>query len=611
MAYPVESGHIYSALKEEKGTHSDQEVLWRKDGSSFAAEYWSHPIFTEGKCLGAVVTFLDITQRKKAEDLRKNYQIELEQQVSQRTAELEQKAADLVHATKLKSEFLANMSHELRTPMNSIIGFTGRVIKKAADKLEPRQLNNLHTVERNAHHLLGLINGLLDLSKIEAGKMEAHAEYFELGALIHEVFSLTGSMLDEKPIELVTDLPEGGIILNTDSIKLKQILINLVSNAMKFTHEGSITISAKRLPVESTNDPQISICVIDTGVGMSALELQYIFEAFRQVDGSMTRKVGGTGLGLAIVQSFTDLLGGTVTVTSEEGAGTQFELIIPPVLDDMSDESNNVLNESGIPVSHQEGEKVDDRLTVLCIDDDHEALELLREYLVEEGYRVVTADGGEQGVALAKEINPFSITLDILMPSKDGWSVLSDLKSCKETQSIPVFIVSSMDNKKLAYQLGAIDYLQKPLNPEHLIEGIHRLTLGKIKTALLVDDDPVARNLVSEILEDSGIACKFAIDGNDALSQLESAELDLPEIIILDLMMPGMNGFELLQKIHQNPAWFSIPVMVVTAKSLGEDEREYLLSHVTSILPKEGLGSDQVLKELGLVMKNLTRKSGT
>lgn len=466
--YPAKSSYIYRALKDEKGTHTDQEVLWCKDGSCFPAEYWSHPIFKEGNCIGAVVTFLDITQRKKAEDLQKNYQVELEQQVRERTAELEKKAADLVRATQLKSEFLANMSHELRTPMNSIIGFTGRVIKKSADKLEPRQLNNLHTVARSAHHLLGLINGLLDLSKIEAGKMEAHAESFELAALIHEVFSLTESIPDGKLIELKTELPTEDIRLNTDNVKLKQILINLVGNAIKFTQEGSITIEAEQLPTETDDDPRIAIRVIDTGVGMDESVLQYIFDAFRQVDGSMTRKVGGTGLGLAIVRSFTDLLGGTISVESEVGVGTRFELVIPVNL-------NQVAGEIDLPQLLDSQRYDGEQRTILCIDDEAEARELLRGYLSDEGYQVVMARSGAEGLALAIQIKPFAITLDIQMPSRDGWSVLEELKSAENTRDIPVLVISIMDNQALGYRLGAFDYIQKPIDPDRLIRSIENL----------------------------------------------------------------------------------------------------------------------------------------
>lgn len=517
------------------------------------------------------------------------------------TREQEQASA---RSAQLKSEFLANMSHELRTPMNSIIGFTGRVIKKASDKLEPRQLENLRTVERNAHHLLDLINGLLDLSKIEAGKMEAHVESFEIAALVNEVFNLTRSMLDDKSIELKTDLPAEVLEMKTDYTKLKQILINLVSNAIKFTNQGSITIAVECLSSEHVHDSRVAIRVIDTGVGMDDNSLRYIFDAFHQVDGSMSRQAGGTGLGLAIVRSFTELLQGAITVESEEGVGTRFELVIPIELNQREGEIE--------PLRRPDLEKYEgERYTILCIDDDPEALELLREYLTDEGYRLVSARSGEEGLALAKEIIPFAITLDIQMPSRDGWSVLSDLKDCEKTRDIPVFVISGMDNRKLAYQLGAIDYMQKPFNPDHLIEGIYDLALGQIKSALLVDDDPAVRELMRQILGDTDITCEFAVDGIDALSKLESMADDLPEIIMLDLMMPGMDGFELLEKIHENPAWSAIPIIVITAKSLGEKEHDYLLSHVTSILHKEGLSSECVLKELGSAMKNLAKSTGT
>lgn len=410
--------------------------------------------------------FRDITQRKKMDDELSNHRQLLEQQVHERTLELEQKASDLARATQLKSEFLANMSHELRTPMNSIIGFTGRVIKKSADKLDPRQLNNLHIVERNAHHLLGLINGLLDLSKIEAGKMEIYKETFELEALIREVFSLTGSMLDGKPVELKTEILSGDIRLNTDSVKLKQILINLVSNAIKFTQQGSITIEAEQDP-EKHGEELIAIRVIDTGVGMDESALQYIFEAFRQVDGSMTRKAGGTGLGLAIVRSFTELLGGTIRVESEVGAGTRFELLIPVSL-------NRVESEFIQPSEDEEPYDIEKR-TILCIDDEEEARELLSDYLNDEGYRVVMARSGEEGLALARQIKPFAITLDILMPGKDGWRILEKLKSAEETRDIPVLVISVLDNQALGYRMGAFDYMQKPIDPERLIRSIGKL----------------------------------------------------------------------------------------------------------------------------------------
>ena len=534
---------------------------------------------------------------KKSEELQKNYQATLEQQVSERTQELEKKADQLQRATRLKSEFLANMSHELRTPMNSIIGFTSRVIKKASEQLNERQLNNLHTVERNGRHLLSLINSMLDLSKIEAGKMDVHAEVFDLTSLVKDVCNLTQTMLENKNVQLIVDIPEDGIKLNTDNIKLKQVLINLVSNAIKFTNEGSVIVSAELQNKET--EPKVAIRVTDTGVGMNEESLQYVFDAFRQVDGSLTRKIGGTGLGLAIVRSFSELLKGSVMVESEEGVGTTFEVVIPVSLNDS--ESDNYTAKPDLPIPQNYSNETP---TILCIDDEAEVLELISGYLSDDGYQVVTSMDPEEAMALAKELKPLAITLDIMMPHKDGWSVLSDLKSSEETRNIPVFIISFLDNKALGYQLGAFDYLQKPVEPERLINGIKRLSQKQMQSALIVDDDQEARELMCDILTDEGIKCETAVDGKDALSYLKKAS-ELPEIILLDLMMPVMDGFELLRQMQENTKWADIPVIIVTAKTIEEHEQDFLQPRVASILSKEGLTSEKVLKQLTTSIKRL------
>ena len=315
-------------LQGSKGKTITQDVQFQTRKNIIWIEMVVYPVLdSEGNVIQMVFEGVDITGRKETEELYKNYQLELEEQVQERTAELENKATELARATRLKSEFLANMSHELRTPMNSIVGFTTQVIKKSADTLEERQLNNLRTVERNAYHLLDLINGLLDLAKIEAGKMEAHVDSFELNVLIKEVFNLMYPMLHGKSVELKMDLPVEEIYLHTDSIKLKQVLINLISNAIKFTEQGSITVSARLQNREP--EPQMVIRVTDTGVGIDKDALHYIFEAFRQVDGTLARKAGGTGLGLNIVRNFIKLLRGSVNVKSEKNRGTTFELVIP------------------------------------------------------------------------------------------------------------------------------------------------------------------------------------------------------------------------------------------------------------------------------------------
>lgn len=597
-----EESQIQKTLQKGNRAHCENDVLWRLDGSNFPAEYWSYPVYHNNEITGAVVTFFDVTERKKSESELLFHREHLEEQVEQRTIELTQARDHAREASKIKSEFLANMSHELRTPMNSIIGFTGRVIKKAKDNLDDRQIKNLHTVERNAHHLLELINSLLDLSKIEAGKMEAHAETFDLPLLINEVFNLSQSMLDNKPVTFKMHIDNKDSTLNTDSIKLKQILINLVSNAIKFTSEGSISIATHLLEATPNEKQKIEISVIDTGVGINEENLKYIFDAFRQVDGTMTRKTGGTGLGLAIVKNFTELLGGTVSVESEVNKGTTFKVTIPTKL---FEEKSSIKHDNN-PVLLSTITQ-DDKQTILCIDDEDDVLELLSEYLIDENYHVITANNPVDGLAIAKEQKPFAITLDILMPQKDGWSVLSELKNDNDTCNIPVIIISFMENKMQGYQLGAFDFMQKPISQNRLISSIERLSQDTVHSVLVVDDDAEARDLIVQILSDVDIACSVATDGNNALSILSDLEIPLPELILLDLMMPGMDGFEMLHVLQNNPTWATIPVIVVTAKNLEQHERDFLQPRVSSILTKEGLTAEMVLNKLGEAMKQLKK----
>jgi len=544
----------------------------------------------------------DITQSKEAEEIQQNYLVKLEQGIKERTSELEKKATDLERATRLKSEFLANMSHDLRTPMNSIIGFTNRLIKKAADKLEEKQLNNLRTVERNARHLLDMINGLLDLSKIEAGKMESHAEEFDFKKLVNELSTLSQTMLEGKSIELVVDLPVEEVLLNTDIVKLKQILINLLSNAIKFTSDGKITLSANLL--NNKNEPEIVIQIIDTGIGISKNDLAYIFDTFRQVDGATSRKVSGTGLGLAIVSRFVKLLRGTISVDSEEDVGTRFEILIPVNLNGtkIATQIPRIPQIEAIQYSSE-------KQTILCIDDDKDVLDLISGYLIDEGFQVVTTTDSEEALSQAKLIQPLAITLDIMMPKKDGWSVLSELKSCEQTHDIPVFIISFLNNKALGYQLGAFDVMQKPVDPEILIDSLNHLSHGRIKTALIIDDDHEIRDLMHQVLDDANITSKHAAHGEEALAILQQSKQHLPELILLDLMMPGINGFKLLEKIQQNSEWATIPVIVISAKNLEKDEMEFLQPRVAGILDKHGLSSVQVLKQLEVAVEQFKEKS--
>jgi len=519
--------------------------------------------------------------------------------------ELEKKNTELENATRLKSEFLANMSHELRTPLNSIIGFSGRVIKKTGELLTERQLKNLNTVLRNAHHLLGLINSLLDISKIEAGRMDVFPEEFRLNPLIKEVEELTRSLLIGTELELIADVPDKQTVLYTDKTKLKQTLINLVSNAIKFTDRGSVKISAREVAPSKVgkaaySDPgmnYMALSVRDTGHGISSEEMKFIFDEFRQVDGSTTRKTGGTGLGLSIAKKFTELLKGEIAVESKKGEGTTFTVTIPARVEEVIERRREgPIREPEAPEPLKAG------LTILCIDDDPEALDLLHGFLSDEGYNVIKALSGDEGLEKAEELKPFAITLDIQMPYKDGWSVLNELKANESTRDIPVIIVSIMDNRTLGYQLGATDYLQKPIIPETLIRTIDRILRQEAETILVVDDDPEVIELVRWILEEEKIHVKTAENGVKAL---ESVKDTIPDLILLDLMMPEMDGFEVLSRLKNKEEWAEIPVIIITAKTLKETEKEFLENRVEAIIAKEGMSTDIVLKDISEAMKRL------
>lgn len=519
-------------------------------------------------------------------------------------SELEEKTNELERATRLKTEFLANMSHELRTPLNSIIGFSGRVIKKAGDLLPKRQQKNLETVLRNAHHLLGLINELLDISKIEAGKMEVFLEEFRLSALVSEVLELSQTLIGEKELKIVTDLPAKQIVLYSDKIKLKQILINLISNAVKFTEEGSITIQAREVDSPAGGDAffrsqmdYVSLSVADTGIGMSPEDLQYVYEAFRQVDGSLTRKVGGTGLGLNITKKFIELLQGKIEVDSVKGKGTTFTIIIPVISSDAVD----IRKEEEVFES-EEHELPAIGPTVLCIDDDPEVLDLLHGYLSDEGYKVITAAGGEEGLKKALGMQPFAITLDIQMPHMDGWTVLKELKERDATKDIPVIIVTIVDNIGLGYRLGAYEYLQKPILPETLISTIEKILRRKAETVLVVDDEPEVLELVRQFLADEKINVRTAENGLKALDSLKGM---IPDLILLDLVMPGMDGLQVINRLRKTEEWAEIPVIIITAKTLDEQERLFLNKRVEAIITKEGMSIDVVLKEIAEAMRRI------
>jgi len=516
--------------------------------------------------------------------------------LAQRAKDLDVKNKALEESTRLKSEFLANMSHELRTPMNSIIGFTGRVLKKAGDKLDARQLKNLHTVERNAHHLLGLINDLLDISKVEAGRMELYPELVEIHDLINEVRDLTNSLWHEKGIAFNMELPEQPLSLYVDRVRLKQVLINLVSNAVKFTAEGAVIIRAALLEDGSLDEAGgggldgISIAVQDSGIGMKEEDLKFIFEAFRQADGSNTRAYGGTGLGLNITKNFIELMGGHIEVSSVYGEGSTFTVFLP-----RQQAGEEAPPEDVALVLPESPSVVGAKALILCIDDNPDVLELFQQCLSDDGYQVLCADNGEDGVKIAREQQPTAITLDVQMPHKDGWSVLQELKADPATKDIPVLMATMMDNKALGMKLGAVDYLEKPIVPENLLKSVkYARLLNETREVLVVDDDAGVRELMQQVFEDAHIDVRLAVDGVDAMAKMRAKQ---PDMIVLDLMMPKMDGFEVIRQMREDKNLKDIPLIVSTAKTLSRDEVEWLESHASQVMIKGGMALNEMVAQ--------------
>jgi len=523
--------------------------------------------------------------------------LELEDKVRARTKELEAanqelKIANLKirEADRLKSEFLANMSHELRTPMNAIIGFTRLVRRKSADLLPLRQRENLEKVEISANQLLALINDILDLSKIEAGKMSVNIMPFDLAPLVDTCFATVESMVKGGWVRLLKEVPDDLPEVLSDQDKLKQIIINLLSNALKFTEEGEVKLSA------ALEDASLRIAVSDTGTGIPSDALEYIFDEFRQADGSSTRKHGGTGLGLSITKKLTHLLGGTVDVSSVEGEGSTFTVTLPLTMRDEEALAEALRPDEETRASvEMKGKKV-----LLAIDDDPNVLILLKQNLEDEEYYVVGALNADEGIRKAKEIHPFAVTLDILMPQKDGWGVLSDLKADPATRDIPIIVLSIIDNKELGFSLGAFDYLVKPFEKEAVMAALQRIPGVPDKRVLVVDDEPDAVDLLTQILQDEGYQVKGAYSGEEALRALDAAPYD---IILLDLLMPEMDGFEVIQQVKTNPRWRDILIIVVTAKDLTDSDWGILHRSVDRIIQKSGLARDGLMKEVQSLLR--------
>ena len=545
--------------------------------------YWIHvegqPVRDErGEVVNYITIQSDITELKVAEEEANRARVAAEA------------------ANRTKSVFLANMSHELRTPMNAIIGYSEMLIEEAEEGGLKHLTPDLQKIRTAGKHLLELINDVLDLSKIEAGRMELFLESFELSAMLPEVVSTVRPLAEKNGNQLVLDAAPEPLRMHADLTKVRQCLFNLLSNACKFTSKGSVTLRVR--PAGN----KVRFEVSDTGIGMTPEQQGKLFQAFVQADSSTTRKFGGTGLGLAITRTFARMMGGDVTVESEAGKGTTFTLTLPLTVGaerkSLISMKLTALSESGPLMAHDPEAPL-----VLVIDDQADARELLSRLIAKEGFRVKLAAGGEEGLRLAREEPPAAITLDMKMPDVDGWAVLAQLRAIPELADVPVLAVSITDERELAFARGVTDYLSKPIDRQRLIALLrkHAERVPEGRGVLVVEDDPPTREQTVRLLEKDGWRVRQAENGKLALAAIEH---EVPGLILLDLMMPEMDGFQVVRALQANPTWRSIPVVVLTAKDLTAEERDELDARVVELYQKGKLEGAELLKQLRQVARH-------